>query len=114
MSTRAERQNEQSKDLIKARLDGFDPDNCRAYRLLCERLQLGTKKLPVRVILPIAEVLSVVEGIPLPREAYRKRAYLILWCEENFEALQRSLPRMTFHFAGGETIVGELAGQTGQ
>ena len=103
MSTRAERQNEQSKDLIKARLDGFDPDNCRAYRLLCERLQLGTKKLPVRVILPIAEVIAKISGEVLEREALRHRGYLIWWCEHHYAHLERSLPHMKFHFSNGET-----------
>ena len=106
------RQSEKTKRLMEARLYGFDCENCRAYHLLCEKLKDPNKsKLTKNIILPIAEVLSVVEGIPLPREAYRKRAYLILWCEENFEPLQRSLSRMILHFTGGETIVGELAAQ---
>ena len=53
-------------------LYGFDCENCRAYRLLCEKLKEPNKsKLTRNMILAIAEV---VEGIPLPREAYGKRA----------------------------------------
>ena len=109
---RQRRQSEKARPQVEARLRGFDCENCRAPNFLCEKLQYpNRKKLSTSIILPIAKVVSIIEGIPLPREAYRRRADLIFWCEKHFDPLQKIFARMVVQFSAGETIVGELAAQ---
>ena len=99
------RQAEKTARYKAALLDGFDWKNCRAYCLLCKKYKTGNcKKLTRNMILPIAQLVSFKDNIPLTREAQRDKLMLIRWCEDNFEHLQRNLHKMSLYFSDGEII----------
>lgn len=105
---RSQRQAEKSKRLKEALLSGFkEPDECRAHKLLCDVFHVPDgKRLQHHVILPIAELISIVRQEPLYREAQKWRDLTLKWLEEHYDALEEELPRMTFHFDEGEVISG--------
>ena len=92
----------------EALLSGFkEPDECRAHKLLCDVFHVPDgKRLQHHVILPIAELISIVRQEPLYREAQKWRDLTLKWLEEHYDALEEELPRMTFHFDEGEVISG--------
>ena len=102
---RQRRQAMKEKQLIQLTLDQFDANNCPAYQLLCEKFKEPKRKnLSIGIINPIAELFSHQIGVPIPREARRKRAMLIKWLNDHLDELRLFLPRVRAEFSGGEFV----------
>lgn len=76
-------QNSQAREemrFVKKKLDGFNPSNCDAWKLLTNRFG---PKISQEQLLSLAIVLSRHLNINLYREYKRRKSMLIKWYNEN-------------------------------
>jgi hypothetical protein len=66
---------------VQQRLQGFEPNNCEAWRAIQYQFRSGITHHELR---SVAQVICLKTGLTLDRDAYRDRAVLIKWFSDNW------------------------------
>jgi hypothetical protein len=86
----------QDRKCVEARIRGFDHRRCAAYREFRGR---GWDAMTMRELVSIGFVLSEQSGIPMDREATRRRAVLFKWFDEHWDRFRPELDNLRLQFS---------------
>lgn len=87
---------------VKKRLENFDMENSRGYRLIRERFSKGVVGQELRLVARI--LCKHVPELHLDRDATRDHRVLIKWFDENYDVISQHIHKIDMRDANYEII----------